>query len=48
MNGNITWDGVQKDLDWINRVGIAGMQAFDAGQATPQVVDVRLPYMTDG
>ncbi len=48
MNGNITWDGVQKDLEWMKRVGIAGMQSFDAGQATPQVVDVRLPYMTDG
>lgn len=48
MNGNITWDGVQKDMEWMKRVGIAGMQAFDAGMATPQVVDERLPYMTDG
>lgn len=48
MNGNIAWDGVQKDLDWMKRVGIAGMQAFDAGMTTPQVVEERLPYMTDG
>jgi hypothetical protein len=48
MNGNITWDGVQKDMDWMKRAGIAGMQAFDAGMTTPQVVDKRLPYMTDG
>jgi alpha-L-rhamnosidase len=48
MNGNITWDGAQKDMDWMKRVGIAGLQAFDVGQATPQVVETRLPYMTDG
>jgi hypothetical protein len=48
MNGNITWDGAQKDMEWMKRVGIAGLQAFDAGMTTPQVVDERLPYMTDG
>jgi hypothetical protein len=48
MNGNVTWDGAKKDMDWMKRVGIAGLQAFDAGQATLQVVDKRLPYMSDG
>jgi len=48
MNGNITWDGARKDMDWMKRVGIAGLQSFDAGRATPQVVDERLPYMSDG
>jgi len=48
MNGNITWDGAQKDMDWMKRVGIAGMQAFDAGMTTPQVVEERLPYMSEG
>jgi hypothetical protein len=48
MNGNITSDGVQKDMEWMKRVGIAGLQSFDAGRTTPQVVDVRLPYMSDG
>src|SRR5690348_8446901 len=48
MNGNITWDGAKKDMDWMKRVGIAGLQSFDAGAATLQVVDKRLPYMTDG
>lgn len=48
MNGNITWDGVQKDMDWMKRIGIAGLQSFDAGVNTPQVVETRLPYMTDG
>jgi len=48
MNGNITWDGARKDMEWMKRVGIAGLQSFDAGRATPQVVDERLPYMSDG
>lgn len=48
MNGNVTWDGVQKDMEWMKRVGIAGLQSFDAGRTTPQVVDERLPYMSEG
>ncbi|MBC2666790.1 glycoside hydrolase [Novosphingobium flavum] len=46
MNGNITKDGIAKDLAWMKRVGIGGLQNFDAGLATPQVVDKRLVYMT--
>jgi hypothetical protein len=48
MNGNVTWEGAKADMDWMNRVGIGGLQSFDAGQATPQVVETRLPYMTVG
>jgi len=48
MNGNITWEGAKADMDWMKRVGIAGLQAFDAGSGPTQVVDVRLPYMTAG
>ena len=46
MNGNITQEGIAKDLAWMNRVGIGGLQTFDAGLSTPQVVDNRLAYMT--
>ncbi|MCJ2183460.1 glycoside hydrolase [Novosphingobium sp. 1949] len=46
MNGNITKDGIAKDLAWMKRVGIGGVQAFDANLQTPQVVDHRLVYMT--
>lgn len=48
MNGNVTWEGAKADMDWMHRVGIGGLQAFDAGRAIPQVVDERLPYMSDG
>ncbi|MGC4048416.1 MAG: glycosyl hydrolase [Paludibaculum sp.] len=46
MNGNITREGIQQDLSWMKRVGIGGLQNFDAALATPQVVEKRLAYMT--
>lgn len=46
MNGNITKDGIRKDLEWMSRSGIGGFQNFDAGLTTPQIVKKRLVYMT--
>ncbi|MDE3104613.1 MAG: glycoside hydrolase [Acidobacteriota bacterium] len=46
MNGNITKEGINADLDWMHRVGIGGFQNFDAALGTPQVVEKRLVYMT--
>lgn len=46
MNGNISRDGIYKDLTWMNRVGIGGVHIFDAGKNTPQVVPHRIVYMT--
>ena len=48
MNGNVTKDGIEKDLDWLARIGVAGVQNFDANLQTPQIVPERLTYMTDG
>ena len=45
MNGNITKDGIQKDLDWMTRVGIGGFQNFDANLFTPVVVPKKLVFM---
>ncbi|MBB3954260.1 glycosyl hydrolase [Novosphingobium sediminicola] len=45
LNGNITREGIDKDLDWMARMGIGGVQNFDAGLATPQIVPKRLVYM---
>ena len=42
MNGNITKDGIAKDLAWMKRVGIGGLQNFDANLQTPQIVKDRL------
>ncbi|MEH3159590.1 MAG: glycosyl hydrolase [Sphingomonas taxi] len=46
LNGNITEDGIGKDLAWMKAIGLGGMQAFDANLMTPQVVKTRLPYMS--
>lgn len=45
MNGNVTKDGIAKDLEWMKRVGIGGLQNFDANLATPLIVQKRLVYM---
>lgn len=46
MNGNITKEGIRKDLFWMHKSGIAGFQNFDASLMTPQIVEKRLTYMT--
>src|SRR4051794_9082782 len=46
MNGNVTKEGIRRDLEWMKRVGIGGLQNFDAALVTPKVVDKRLAYMT--
>jgi alpha-L-rhamnosidase/F5/8 type C domain len=45
MNGNITKEGIQKDLDWMQRTGIGGFQNFDANLMTPVVVPKKLVFM---
>ena len=47
MNGNITKDGIRKDLEWMDRSGIVGFHHFDAAISTPTIVDKRLIYMQD-
>jgi alpha-L-rhamnosidase len=46
MNGNVTKDGIREDMQWMRRVGIGGLQNFDANLMTPQVVEKRLAFMT--
>ena len=46
MNGNITKDGIRKDLLWMQKSGIVGFHNFDAGLEVPQIVEKRLAYMT--
>ncbi|GAB3883268.1 glycosyl hydrolase [Spirosoma agri] len=46
MNGNITKDGITKDLEWMKRVGIGGFQNFDASLFTPAVTPKKLVFMT--
>ncbi len=44
MNGNVTADGAERDLEWMARAGIGGVQLFEGNLATPQVVSDRLAW----
>jgi hypothetical protein len=46
MNGNVTLDGIQKDLLWMHQSGIGGFHQFDAGLSTPLIVPARLTFMS--
>ncbi len=51
MGGNVSWEGAKLDMDWMKRVGIAGLQCFHAGMgAGPEssIVENYYPYMSDG
>lgn len=45
QNGNITNEGLTKDLEWMHRAGIGGVETFDVAVTTPTVVKNRLIYM---
>jgi hypothetical protein len=45
QNGNITSDGLSKDLEWMHRAGIGGVETFDVAVVTPTVVKNRIIYM---
>lgn len=47
MNGNVTKDGINKDLHWMKRVGIGGVHIFDAKLSTPVIVKKRVTFMSD-
>jgi len=46
MNGNISEQGIQLDLEWMHRIGLGGVTIFEGAINTPQVVPQRLIYMT--
>ena len=46
LNGNVTKEGITADLEWMKRVGIAGMQMFDGSLGVPLFVERRLVWMT--
>ncbi len=45
MDGNVTKDGIRKDLEWMHRIGVGGFHNFDIGDFT-QMVDERVVFMT--
>ncbi|MEJ2104686.1 MAG: glycosyl hydrolase, partial [Ignavibacteriaceae bacterium] len=45
--GNVTLDGIKKDLEWMKRVGIAGFQLADVNFGGGQTVDHKIEFGTD-
>lgn len=46
-DGNVTKDGIRKDLEWMHRIGIGGYHHFDASLGQETLVENRLVYMHD-
>ncbi len=44
--GNVTKDGITKDLEWMKRVGIGGFQAIDVSFGSGQSVNKKVIFMT--
>ena len=47
MDGNVSIDGITKDIEWMERVGIGGFHQFDAGGiGMLPIVDETMPYLS--
>lgn len=46
MNGNVTASGVEKDLAWMHRAGIGGVNVVQASIGTPVVVEQPAVYLS--
>jgi hypothetical protein len=46
LNGNVSLGGIDRDLEWMQRIGIGGFQMFDGSLGTPQIVDKPKLFMT--
>ncbi|MCX6328088.1 MAG: glycosyl hydrolase, partial [Bacteroidia bacterium] len=46
-NSNITKDGITKDLEWMKRVGIGGMQLADVASGQGQTVEKKILFGSD-
>jgi hypothetical protein len=48
LDGQISKEGLQLDIDWMHRIGIGGFQTFQGAFNTPPVVHTPLRFMTPG
>lgn len=46
MNGNVSKDGIRKDILWMHNSGITGFHVFDAGMECPQIVPKLITYLS--
>src|SRR6476660_8698925 len=43
-NGNVTKEGITKDLEWMKRVGIGGMHLADVASGSGQTVENKILF----
>jgi len=48
IGGNITRAGIRKDLEWMHRIGIGGVDQIQLSFFTPQIVKYPLAYLSPG
>lgn len=49
MDGNVSKEGIRKDIEWMKRNGIGGFHQFDAGGVNmPRAAKIKLPYLSEG
>src|SRR5262245_28212932 len=51
IDGNVSEEGIRKDLTWLNQIGVGGVQNFDAalgglGRNSAPLVAERVAYLT--
>lgn len=46
IDGNVTREGITRDLEWMKRAHIGGFQMFDVGRGYPTLVDQPAPFMS--
>ena len=46
LSGNVSREGITKDLEWMHRIGIAGAMMFDGDMGAPQIVPQRVTVLS--
>ena len=46
LSGNVSREGITKDLEWMQRIGIAGAMMFDGDMGAPQIVPQRVTVLS--
>lgn len=46
LSGNVAKQGITLDLEWMKRIGVAGVQMFDGDMGAPQIVPARVKALS--
>jgi hypothetical protein len=46
LSGNVSQDGITKDLEWMKRIGVAGAMMFDGDMGAPRIVPERVTVLS--